>query len=157
MSEATPPNEAHSAQPEPEAAPLPIPLPVLPGVMGLFQAHAESRLEAPLQAQELEPSMVEQVQSYAVAVAARHKMGPGVAWMGVSEDGQRVGMRDTVGVMWDFGVSEAFNASAHAHLNEAMALVQGKTPGAPAMAQAYAAHAMQASPAGGAGGDGAAG
>ncbi len=150
--------DAHPNQPAPEIPSEPpvvqrMPLPVLPGVVGLFQAYAESRLEEPLRAQEMEASMVEQVQSYAVTVAARHKMGPGVAWMGVSQDGQRVGMRDTVGVMWDFVISEAFTASAQDHLNEAISLAQGKAQGSPAMTQAYPAPAMQPSAGGVGAGD----
>ncbi|WP_353394248.1 hypothetical protein [Hydrogenophaga sp. 5NK40-0174] len=131
---------------------LPEPLPVLAGIPGLFQAHAEDRLGAALMAHEMEPSMVEQVQAYAVRVAMEKHMGPGVAWMGVSLDGQRVGMRDTVGVMWDFAVGEAFSSSAHEHLNQAMVHAQGKAPAVPGVSKQSAGPAMQMASGGSAGG-----
>lgn len=102
------------------------PLPRLSGVLGSFQWHASEALGEALLARHATEGEVEQVVSYAVRVAAEHRMGPQVDWIGLSSDGQRVGLRDAVGVMWDFGIGEALRESAASHLEQAQAI--GRSP-----------------------------
>jgi hypothetical protein len=60
-----------------------------------------------------------QLQAYALRTAAHHHLGPGFNGAWLSDDGQRVGVLDSVGVLRDFAVADALKQSPEQSWSEA--------------------------------------